>query len=232
VFFFGGGWRNGSYAQFVPQAEYFASRGLVAACADYRIASQHKTTPDRAVEDARAAFRWVRQNADKLGIDPGKVIGSGGLAGAHLAAAAALLDGFDAGAEDTKVSCNPDALVLYNPPLNLVGFREVKDATGNDITRAISPTLGLKKGAPPTLLLFGTADRMLSQGREYLKKAGELGVKAELATAADQPHGFFNRPPWLQATTARADAFLAGLGYLSAKPTVKVPAGAVLKEES
>ena len=26
VFFFGGGWRNGSYTQFIPQAEYFASR--------------------------------------------------------------------------------------------------------------------------------------------------------------------------------------------------------------
>src|SRR5436189_5010133 len=38
IFYFGGGWKNGAYTQFVPQAEYFASRGLVAACADYRIA--------------------------------------------------------------------------------------------------------------------------------------------------------------------------------------------------
>src|SRR3982751_1663922 len=27
VFFFGGGWKNGSFNQFTPQAEYFASRG-------------------------------------------------------------------------------------------------------------------------------------------------------------------------------------------------------------
>jgi acetyl esterase len=31
VFFFGGGWKNGSYLQFVAQSDYFASRGLVAA---------------------------------------------------------------------------------------------------------------------------------------------------------------------------------------------------------
>jgi acetyl esterase/lipase len=37
VFFFGGGWRSGSYLQFVPQAEYLASRGIVAVSADYRI---------------------------------------------------------------------------------------------------------------------------------------------------------------------------------------------------
>jgi acetyl esterase/lipase len=231
VFFFGGGWKNGAYTQFVPQAEYFASRGIVAACADYRIANKHKTTPDRAVEDARAAIRWVRNNAAKLGIDPGKVIGSGGSAGGHLAAAAALLDGFDAAGDDTKASCKPNALVLFNPALNLVGFATIRDGKDNDITKAFSPTLGLKKGAPPTLLLFGTSDRMLTQGEEYLKKAAELGVKAELYTAAEQPHGFFNRPPWLQATTARADEFLTGLGYLSGKPAVKVPAGATLKQE-
>src|SRR4051794_2802412 len=41
VFFFGGGWKNGVFTQFVPHAEYFASRGLVALSADYRIESKH-----------------------------------------------------------------------------------------------------------------------------------------------------------------------------------------------
>src|SRR5262249_51780099 len=35
VFFFSGGWNTGSYTQFVPHAKYFASRGMVACCADY-----------------------------------------------------------------------------------------------------------------------------------------------------------------------------------------------------
>ena len=47
VFFFGGGWKSGSFKQFVPQAEYLATRGIVAACADYRIFNQHKTTGRR-----------------------------------------------------------------------------------------------------------------------------------------------------------------------------------------
>ncbi|MCE9565111.1 MAG: alpha/beta hydrolase [Planctomycetes bacterium] len=78
VFFLG--WKTGSYTQFVPQAEYFASRGIVANSADYRIESKHKTKPDAAVEDAKIAIRWVRANAAKLGIDPDKVIASGGSA--------------------------------------------------------------------------------------------------------------------------------------------------------
>lgn len=223
VFFFGGGWKNGAYTQFVPQAEYFASRGIVAASADYRIASKHETTPDRCIEDAKACLRWVRANAGKLGIDTEKVIASGGSAGGHLAAATAMVSGFDAPGDDVKWSCRPDALVLFNPALNLVGFATIRDSAGQDITKAFSPTVHLRKEAPPAVIFFGTGDRMLAMGKEYVKKAGETGAKAELFTAAEQPHGFFNRPPWLQVTTAKADEFLTKLGYLEGKPTVKLP---------
>ncbi|MGV3660117.1 MAG: alpha/beta hydrolase, partial [Prosthecobacter sp.] len=81
VFFFGGGWKSGSYLQFVPQAEYLASRGIVAACADYRILNVHKTLPDKAVEDAKSAIRWVRGHASEFNVDPGKIVASGGSAG-------------------------------------------------------------------------------------------------------------------------------------------------------
>jgi len=39
VFFFGGGWTSGSYRQFARQSAYLASRGMVAASAEYRIRS-------------------------------------------------------------------------------------------------------------------------------------------------------------------------------------------------
>jgi acetyl esterase/lipase len=224
VFFFGGGWKNGSFTQFVPQAEYFAGRGIVAFSADYRIESKHKTKPDAAVEDAKSAIRWVRANAAKLGIDPEKVIASGGSAGAHLAAAAALVEKFDA-TDDPKVSGKPNALVLFNPFLNGKG-RTIPGRDGTNIAEAISPTLFLKKDAPPCVIFFGTGDAMLDMGKEYVAKCKELGVKAELYTADEQPHGFFNREPWLSVTTRKADEFLVGLGYLKGEPTLKLPGNA------
>jgi acetyl esterase len=228
VFFFGGGWKNGAYTQFVPHCEYLAARGLVGISADYRISSKHKTTPDVAVEDARTAMRYVRANAAKFGIDPDKLAAGGGSAGGHLAAATALLTGFDA-ADDPKASCVPNALVLFNPALNLTLLdpaRTIPGADGSDISKAISPTLYLTKTAPPALVVFGTADPMLSQGKEYAGKAKALGVRAELYTAADQPHGFFNRSPWCEVTAGQMDTFLASVGYLSGEPTVRLPAGA------
>ena len=221
LFFFGGGWKSGSFKQFVPQAQYFASRGLVCASADYRISSVHQTTPDRCVADAKSAMRWLRAHAAEWGIDPDKIIASGGSAGGHLAAATALLPGFDEAGEDTTVSCKPCAMVLFNPALDLTLLedRTIPDADGNDITAAFSPNLFLTKDTPPAILFFGTADALGSHGAGYLNKARELGASAELWTAADQPHGFFNHEPWTQATTAQADRFLTQLGYLTGEPT-------------
>lgn len=234
VFFFGGGWKNGAYTQFVPQAEYFASRGLVTASADYRISSKHKTTPDKCVEDAKSAIRWVRRHAKELGVDPNRIIASGGSAGGHLAAATALLDRFDAADDDLSISCTPNALVLFNPALNLtlIEGRSITDAAGADISKPFSPTFFLRKGAPPAIIFFGTADKLLTHGTEYADKAKDLGVRAELYTAADQPHGFFNRSPWCEVTARKADEFLASLGYLNGEPNVRIPADApALKRE-
>ncbi len=41
VFFFGGGWNNGSPKQFEHHCRYLASRGMVALTADYRVRTRH-----------------------------------------------------------------------------------------------------------------------------------------------------------------------------------------------
>src|SRR5690349_21157368 len=53
VFFFGGGWQGGSTKQFAAQASYFASRGMVAMTAEYRIYGQHKAKVADCVADAK-----------------------------------------------------------------------------------------------------------------------------------------------------------------------------------
>lgn len=224
VFFFGGGWTNGSIQQFEPQARYLASRGMVAVRADYRVKSRHEVTPEACVEDAKSAIRWVRQHAGELGIDPQKIVAAGGSAGGHLAACTSLCAGLEAAGEDRGISSQPNALVLFNPVLDMTP-PHLAARLGNDekLARQISPTIHLTKETPPALLFYGTADQLLSQGEEFIKKSKEIGHRAELFTAEEMDHGFFNRSPWQERTLARADEFLAALGYLSGPPTVKAP---------
>ena len=229
VFFFGGGWKNGSYLQFVAQSDYFASRGMVAASADYRIESIHHTTPDKCVEDAKSAVRYLRQHAAELGIDPDKVVASGGSAGGHIAACTALIEAFDADTDDKKFSAIPNAMVLFNPALNIDELSLQRKASAEEQAKAdaITPNRFIKAGTPPAIMFFGTNDALKAGADGYLTKAKPAGLRAELWTAAGQGHGFFNRAPWTQVTVKKADEFLASLGYLSGEPTVKLPEGAV-----
>jgi dienelactone hydrolase len=230
VFFFGGGWTGGTVEQFARQADYLASRGMVAARADYRVRSRHQTTPEVCVEDAKSAVRWLRKNAAKFGIDPNRIAASGGSAGGHIAACTFTVAGLDAGGEDTNVSAKPNLLVLYNPVLNC-GQEQIALRMGSmDMAKRLSPNLHLSKNMPPTILFYGTEDRFYSQGEEFLQLSkwhepslpGELGNTVELYAAQGQPHGFFNRSPWHQQTTFLVDKFLARHGYLAGEPTLKL----------
>jgi acetyl esterase/lipase len=221
VFFFGGGWTNGAITQFATQADHLARRGMVAARADYRVKSRQGVTPDRCVEDAKSAVRWLRAGAAKLGVDPARIVAAGGSAGGHLAACTSLTEGLEAEGEDLMVSSRPNVLVLFNPVLRFDGVENLMERIGNDesLGKKLSPTLHASKTTPPTLMFYGTADRLMAQGEEFLSRSKELGFRAEMFTALDQGHGFFNRPPWKERTTQRMDEFLVSLGYLKHEGT-------------
>ncbi len=231
VFFFGGGWTGGTVRQFAPQAAYLAGRGMVAARADYRVRSRHKTSPLECVEDGKSAVRWLRANAAKLGIDPDRICASGGSAGGHIAACTATVKGLSAEGDDTKVSARPNLLVLYNPVLDLSSPGIGERAGSAAKARQISPDDHLTKDVPPAIMYYGAKDRFLEHARTYLKRAAGLGLKAEVRVAAGMGHGFFNRPPWLQRTTRLTDEFLTKHGYLKGKPTVELPDAKVAMEK-
>jgi acetyl esterase len=232
VFWFGGGFARGSTAQFHAKAEYLASRGLVCVCAEYRVKDAHGTNIDSCAEDARSAMRWVKGHAKELGIDPGKVIASGGSAGGTLSLLVALGSAPDAADDDTKISPRPSALVLYNPAQGEPVMSRIfgKGEARERVVRQIEPLNSPQKDMPPAIFFFGTGDRMLDTSREFCEKSIALGNHSELWIADGQGHGFFNRQPWHDATLRKTDEFLTALGYLKGEPAIKVPAGATLKK--
>ena len=128
VFFFGGGWVGGTPTQFYHQSDYLASRGMMAISAEYRVRSRHGTTPFECVADGKSAIRWVRANADKLGVNPDKIVASGGSAGGHVAACTGVIEGLDEESENSNISSKPNALVLFNPAVDLVEFAKKRSS--------------------------------------------------------------------------------------------------------
>lgn len=215
LFFFGGGWRSGSVEQFVPQSKYFAERGLVAIVADYRMLTRHKTSPFDAMADAKSAIRWVRSRATELGIDPNRIVASGGSAGGHLALSAAVFDRFDEPAENHDISSKPDALVLFNPGVDTAAARAF-GARGSEG----SPLHHIVGGLPPMIILHGKMDETVPyvSVEEFCQKSRELGNRCDLRGYDDAKHGFFNpnieEGKWYHETLLDADRFLTELGYL------------------
>jgi len=225
VFFFGGGWNSGSRTQFEHQAAYFAKRGMVCFLVDYRTKNQHKTSPFESVKDAKSAIRYLKGHADKFHIDPNKIIAAGGSAGAHLAAATALIEGYNESTDDLKISSVPGALILFNPVIDNgtggYGFERIGDQY-----KDFSPLHNIKVGAPPTLFLLGTKDNLVPvvTAQYYQMVMEKVGSRCDLELYEDQAHGFFNYPnfDFYKKTVQAADDFLQSLGYLQKEPEVQM----------
>ena len=237
VFFFGGGWRSGSPAQFTKQCEYLAARGMVAITADYRVASRHEVKVSSCVADAKSAIRWIRGNSSRLGIDANRIVASGGSAGGHLAASAAVLPGHDDVRDDLSISSKPNALVLYNPAVivaPLDGYWKPsaeellkrKARFGEDLQQ-ISPYHHISKGVAPTLILHGKADsRVPFRSVElFCEEMQKEGNRCDLIGYESAQHGFFNYGPAgnvaFADTMSKTDAFLVDLGYLKSAPSAE-----------
>jgi acetyl esterase/lipase len=235
VFFFGGGWTSGSPKQFEHQCRYLARRGMVAMTADYRVRSRHAANVPQCIADAKSAVRWVRTHAKRLGIDPKRIAAGGGSAGGHLAAAAGLIEGFDEPGEEGAISSVPNALVLFNPAAALAPFdgsrpfdsrrdAGIRERLGDD-PKAVSPAHHVRAGAPPTIIFFGTDDRLLEGARFMQQRMEAEGNRCALRTWEGLPHGFFNwgryeNRPFVETMRA-ADEFLTSLGYLEGEPTIE-----------
>lgn len=217
IFFFGGGWNSGTTTHFEQQAQYLVKRGMIAVLADYRVKSRHQTSPFESLMDAKTAIRYLRKNAAKLGIDPNRIVASGGSAGGHLAAATATIEAYNESNDDLSVSCIPNALVLFNPVIDNgpggYGFERI----GEDYL-FFSPIHNIRKGVPPTIFFLGTNDDLIpvETGKYYKTVMEKVGSRCDLKIYEGGRHGFFNprNPEFFKSTLNETDIFLQSLGYL------------------
>ncbi len=225
VFFYGGGWNHGSINQFEPHAKYFSKRGLVCFLVDYRTKNKNNTTPFESLKDAKSAIRFIREHSAEFNIDTTKIIAAGGSAGGHLAASTALINHYNEETDDLSLSCVPNALLLFNPVIDNspggYGYERVGEEYQN-----FSPLHNIKKGAPPTIILLGTKDKLIPvETVEYYKKVMEnIGSRCDLKLYEGADHGFFNYKnfEYYKKTVVAADNFLMSLGFLKEEPIIKI----------
>jgi acetyl esterase/lipase len=153
-----------------------------------------------AVADVRRAVRYIRRNADTLGIDPNRIGVCGGSAGGHLSLM--LGTASDNGAKDAtdeieRSSNRVAAVVAYFPPVKISEFLELKDrypALDFDpmLADSVSPLLFVTPDDPPTLLIHGDQDDLvkLDQSQRILAEFRKQNVASELIVIEGAGHVF------------------------------------------
>jgi acetyl esterase/lipase len=217
ILFHGGAWVSGSPDRYVPEAQYFASRGLVGIAPQYRLGGREGVKPEDCVADAKSVVRYVRAHAAELGIDPNKVAVGGESAGAHIAACTGTIPGMDDPKDDLSVSCVPNALLLYFP------FQMI--CTSGKHAAEISPLKFVTPKTPPTLFVAGEmdgiapAERGIDWGNQM---AGGNPYRFFIYKRAHHPSGHHDmtKPGDDNDMVRQTDLFLVSLGFMTGAPTV------------
>jgi len=228
LLFHGGGWSAGSAAWTFEAARRFTGMGIVAVAVDYRL-TEGKITPIEALDDTRAAFRWVRRHAAEFNIDPKRVAGYGVSAGGHLVAAAATLDLPGDGIDNT--SSKPDLLLLWSPALDVAADGWfVKLLQGRASASDFSPAEKAGSSTPPTSIVHGDKDTLtpLSGVKRFHDRVIKSGGICELniypgvghlltRNLANQEDNFDPDPKFRADGIAQHERFLRERGFVPEK---------------
>lgn len=215
----GGGFREGDLSEYGGLISALAERGYVAVTITYRLAPDHPFPA--AVQDCKAAVRWLRANAKKYNIDPERIGVMGGSAGGTLAQFVAVTTDkkqFEGNGGNPDQSSRVQCFVSFFGPSDLTkSYDKSADAAyvlplylGGNLEEArprhveASPITWVTPKAPPALFIHGTNDEYvaLEQSEWMVDRLKAAGVEASLLILDGQGHGFD------EAGSEKADAAL------------------------
>ena len=196
----GGGWTNGHKGMFVqPLFEPLRNSGFTWFTINYRLAPKYPFPA--CTDDASRAVEWVKANARQFKVNPNKVALMGESAGGHIVAYLGAR-----GKGKTKVAAVVDFYGVHDllrrekqrgltdPVRRLMGVTEMNAETERKLAEA-SPINYVHKGMPSFLFIHGTKDAAVPYEQSPLMcdKMKSVGVKCEVYTVEDAPHGV---GPW------------------------------------
>jgi acetyl esterase/lipase len=203
---------GGGYVMGAPQMDiarlqrWVLEAGFVVVSPDYRLAPEHPFPA--AIDDCTATLRWVAENANGLGVDPGRLLVGGISTGGGLAAALALRARDEGGPTlagqillfpmiDDRFGDNPSSAIasrLWGAQMNSLGWRCY---LGRDTSREpdLSPYAAAARaeslaGLPTSFVAVAGLDVLRDEGLDYARRLVADGVSTELHLYPDTPHGF------------------------------------------
>lgn len=178
IFWFsGGGWMDSNHNIHLPNLVELAKRGYIIVGVEYR--DSNKINFPGQLQDAKAAIRYIKTNANKFGINPNKIIAMGESAGGHLASMLGVTNGlkkFDIG-NYLDIDSNINLAIPWYGVVNPLAAKTDSTTTdfdfvyrnllgaepeiSPDLNAAANPITYINKDTVPFLILHGTNDAVV-----------------------------------------------------------------------
>jgi acetyl esterase/lipase len=205
IWIHGGGWVGGAKETQITEFLPWLEMGWNVVNVEYRLGKV--SLAPAAVEDCLCALRFVAAHAKTYGIDPARLVVSGGSAGGHLS----LTTGMIPESAGLERECPGVPLPKVAAIVNFYGITDVGDLLDGpnlktyavawmgsmpnrmEIARRVSPLTYVRADLPPILTIHGDADPTVpyTHAQRLHKALTDAGVSNQLLTIPGGHHGNF-----------------------------------------
>ena len=221
----GGGWFKGERSSMANLAQALAAKGFVTATISYRLSVEAKFPA--AMQDCKAAVRFLRANAAKFGINADAIGVTGLSAGGHLAALLTTSGGVkelegDGGRVDQSSAVQAGIAMGAQSDLESTRIGELSSKPDDPFYRTFlgdsqasipqtyalaSPRHHLDKSDPPILFMTGELDDASTHADETRADLAKLGIPTDLTIIPQAPHAFLGQQRAFDTCVSACAAF-------------------------
>ena len=212
VWIHGGAWRSGSKDGAGSRLGPLLSKGYAGASIGYRLSGE--AIFPAAIADCKGAIRYLRANAEKLGVDPDRIGVWGSSAGGHLVSLLGTsgdVDTWNLHRDHVQVSARVQAVCNWFGPSDFLRMDDFPGRMKHNASnspeslfiggaiqenkqkvRLANPVTYATSDDPPFLHMHGDNDQVVPYNQSELLHAAlkEKGVKTELYRVRNGGHGF------------------------------------------
>ncbi|MBP3706487.1 MAG: alpha/beta hydrolase [Clostridia bacterium] len=198
IVFAGGGYTTRAGHEGDVYAEFLKNNGICAFNVEYRVVPARFPSQ---LFDARYAVNWVRENAEKYGIDRNKIAVMGSSAGGHLAAMVSTYTS-PRGAQELDIKENylPNAQILCYPVIvnptdnsyaNIESYEHLLDTLESKQVRSVDPTLNVTETTPQAFIWHTAEDEVVDMRNslDYVCALQKNKIPVEMHIFQNGPHG-------------------------------------------
>ncbi|MFC7494893.1 MULTISPECIES: alpha/beta hydrolase fold domain-containing protein [unclassified Nocardioides] len=221
----GGGWTIGTKdQQGIPLMQHLAAKGWICVAINYRLAPRDPFPAQ--IVDVKRAIAWIREHIEEFGGDPDYIAITGGSAGGHLTALAAVTandpdyqPGFEDADTSVAVAVPHYGVYDFAGSTGLRSAEQMRDrflaprvvrrtwAEAPDVFEAGTPLLRVGKEAPDFFVIHGAHDSLVAvdQARLFVHRLREVsGATVTYAELPGTQHAFDVFPSIRSAHVVRA----------------------------